>query len=68
MASTSISGIAGIVLIAAGAGLAWWGYDISTSLGSQLGSALGGTSDAVMYRYIGGGASFLAGLFLFLKK
>lgn len=60
--------VIGIVLMVAGAGLAFWGYQMSGSLGSQITQAVSGAaSDAVMIRYIGGAASFLAGLFLFVK-
>ena len=60
--------VIGIVLMVAGAGLAFWGYQMSGSLGSQITQVVSGAaSDAVMIRYIGGAASFLAGLFLFFK-
>jgi hypothetical protein len=59
----------GIVLVVAGIGLAYWGYQISGSVGSQLRQAFSGShSDEVMIRYIAGAASFAVGLFLFLKK
>ncbi|OGS95562.1 MAG: hypothetical protein A3H31_13195 [Gallionellales bacterium RIFCSPLOWO2_02_FULL_57_47] len=59
----------GIVLVVAGIGLAYWGYQISGSVGSQLRQAFSGShSDEVMIRYIAGAASFAVGLFLFFKK
>lgn len=59
----------GVVLVVAGIGLAYWGYQISGSVGSQLHQAFSGShSNEVMIRYIAGAASFAAGLFLFLKK
>lgn len=58
-----------IVLVVAGLGLAYWGYQISGSVGSQLRQAFSGShSNEVMIRYIAGAASVAAGLFLFLKK
>jgi hypothetical protein len=61
--------IAGLILMIAGAGVAYWGYQMSGSLGSELSKAVSGAApDAVMYRYIGGAASFVVGLFLLLKK
>lgn len=59
----------GIVLVVAGVGLAYWGYQLSGSVGSQLRQAFSGShSDEVMIRYIAGAASFAVGLFMFLKK
>lgn len=58
-----------IVLMVVGAGLAIWGYMTAGSVGSQLSSAISGSpADRVMYLYIGGAASFVGGLYLFLKK
>jgi len=58
-----------IVLMVVGVGLAIWGYMNAGSIGSQLSSVISGSpSDRVMYLYIGGAASFVAGLYLFLKK
>ena len=61
--------IVGIILAILGIGLAYWGYRMSGSFGSQLNQAFSGSpSDKVMAFYIGGAASFAAGLFLLLKK
>ena len=61
--------ILAIVLIVLGIGLAFWGYQQSGSVGSQLSEALNGApSDNVMIFYISGAISFAVGLFLFLKK
>lgn len=61
--------VAGIVLVVVGIGLAYWGYQISESVGSQLRLAFSGAhSNEVMIRYIAGAASAAVGLFLFLKK
>jgi len=58
-----------IVLMVAGVGLAFWGYQLSGSVGSQLSQTLSGSLPTeVMVRYIAGAAAFAAGLFLFLKK
>jgi len=59
----------GIALIVIGVGLAFWGYQLSGSMGSQLSQALTGShTDKVMTFYIGGAASFFIGLYLFIKK
>ncbi len=69
MADNAFTKMIGIPLMVIGIGLAYWGYDMSGGLDSQLNQTLtGSSSDAVMFRYIGGAASFIAGLFLFLKK
>lgn len=61
--------ILAIVLIVLGIGLAFWGYQQSGSVGSQLSEALNGApSDNVMIFYIGGAVSFAVGAFLFLRK
>lgn len=59
----------GLILVVGGAGLAFWGYQMSDSLASQLSKTLtGALPDAVMYRYIGGAVSAVAGLFLLVKR
>lgn len=58
----------GLALVVAGIGLAYWGFQISETLTMQLTAKVTGSiPDEVMYRYIGGAASGLAGLFLVLK-
>ena len=58
--------IGGIVLIAIGLGIAYTGYEMSNTVGNQLGSAFKGSpTDNVMLRYVlgavsGGGGAFLA--------
>jgi phosphate/sulfate permease len=66
--SSSAMKIIGIVLVVIGIGLAFWGYRLSGSLGSQLTQALTGSdTDQVMRFYIGGAASFVVGVFLLFK-
>jgi len=61
--------VIGLALLVIGAGLTFWGYQISDSLGSQLTQSISGSMpDEVMYRYIGGAASVVVGIYLFLKK
>lgn len=61
--------IVGLILLVVGAGLAWWGYQLSGSIGSQLTKSLSGAMpEQVMYRYIGGAASAAVGLFLLGKR
>ena len=58
-----------IALIIIGIGLAFWGYQLSGSVGSQLSQTLTGSpTDKVMTFYIGGAVSFSIGLYLFIKK
>ncbi len=58
-----------IALIAVGAGLIYWGYEMSGSVGAQLTETITGSMpDDVMVRYIAGAASLAAGLYLFFKK
>lgn len=59
----------GLALLVGGAGLAYWGYQMSHSFASNVTRAFTGSlPDAVMYRYIGGAISGVAGLFLLVKK
>jgi len=61
--------IIGLVLLLAGIAIAFWGYQMSGSVGSQLGSALSGSpTDAVMYRYAGGGVLAAVGALLVFRK
>jgi len=61
--------IIGIALMVIGAGLTFWGYDLSGGFGSQLSQAVTGShTDKVIMLYIGGSASFIVGLYLFIKK
>ncbi len=71
MAKKSNTGakIVGLALIVAGAGLAYWGYQMSGSLTSQLTKTVSGAMpDEVMYRYIGGAICAVVGGFLLVKK
>jgi len=66
--SSSAIKIIGIVLAVIGIGLAFWGYRLSGSLGSQITQALTGSdTDQVMRFYIGGAASFVVGVSLLFK-
>ena len=61
--------VIGLVLLVGGAGLAYWGYQMSQSFASNVTRAFTGSlPGGVMYRYIGGAISGVAGLFLLLKK
>ena len=60
--------IIAIVLIVIGVGLAYWGYQISGSVGSQFTQAVSGSDDKVMMYYIGGAVSLAIGLYLLFKK
>jgi len=70
MSNSSISSVklTGIVLIVLGIGLAFWGYDMSGSIGANINQALTGAEpDKVMMLYIGGAISFIAGIYLAVK-
>lgn len=61
--------VIGLVLLVGGAGFAYWGYQMSQSFASNITRAFtGALPDGVMYRYIGGAISGVAGLFLLVKK
>jgi len=59
----------GIALLAAGAGLAFWGLQKSEGLQSQLSSAFTGSyTDNVMMLYIAAVICLVVGAFLLIKK
>lgn len=61
--------IISIALMVIGVGLAFWGYQISGSVGSKITQTITGShADKVMTLYIGGAASFIVGLYLYIKK
>ena len=69
MGSASTIKIIGIILLVVGAGLALWGYQLSESIGSEITQAVTGSeTDKVMTLYIAGAASFVVGLYLFIKN
>ncbi len=66
--SKSAKKILGIALVVIGVGLAYWGYQISGSIGSQISHAITGAhTDKVMMLYIGGAVSLVVGAYVFLK-
>ncbi|ARU49756.1 DUF3185 family protein [Sulfurospirillum diekertiae] len=61
--------IIGLVLAVVGIGVAIWGFQLSSSIGSQVTQAVtGADTDKVMTYYIFGAVSFVVGLYLFSKK
>jgi ABC-type phosphate transport system auxiliary subunit len=67
--SNSLVKLIGLILLIGGIGMLFWGYQMSDAFTSKLTEGLtGALPDAVMYRYIGGAISSVAGLFLLLKK
>jgi len=71
MANSSIPAmkVIGIALVVIGLGLAYWGYRLSGSVGSQVTQAVTGSdTDKVMTFYISGAVSLVVGLYLFINK
>ena len=71
MANNSISAtkIIGLALLVTGAGLAYWGYHLSGFAGARITQAVtGSATDEVTKFYLGGAASFIVGLYLFITK
>lgn len=61
--------IIGLVLTVIGIGFAVWGYQLSSSVGSQVTQAVTGSdTDKVMTYYILGAVSFVVGMYLFRKN
>jgi len=58
-----------IALMVVGIGLVIWGYQMSGSIGSQISQTFTGSSpDKVILLFIGGAASLVVGLYLYMKK
>jgi hypothetical protein len=69
MGKKSNNKIIGIILLVAGIGIAFWGYQMSGSFGGQLSKAFSGSpTDKVMMMYIGGAICAAVGLFMTSKK
>ncbi len=69
MARRSKSKIISIALIVIGIGLIYLGHQMPDSVGSQLSQVfMGSHSDKVMIRYIGGAASLVVGLYIYMRK
>lgn len=71
MANNSISAtkVIGLALLVAGLGLAYWGFQLSGSVGSKITQAVtGSATDEVMTFYIAGAVSFVVGAYLFIKR
>lgn len=67
--SNTMIKLIGLILLIGGLGMAFWGYQMSGALASKLAKGItGALPDAVMYRYIGGAISSVAGLFLLMKR
>lgn len=67
--SNTMVKLIGLVLLIGGIGMIIWGYQMSGALASRLAKGItGALPDEVMYRYIGGAISSVAGLFLLIKR
>jgi hypothetical protein len=67
--SASQKKLFGIAMLAIGAGLAFWGFQKSEGLQSQLSTAFTGShTDNVMMMYIGASVSLAIGAFLLIRK
>ena len=67
--SSSAMKILGIALVVIGIGLAYWGYQLSGSVGSRITQAVTGSdTDKVMTLYISGAVCFVVGIFLSINK
>jgi Protein of unknown function (DUF3185) len=66
--STAATKIVGIALVILGVGLAFWGYRLSGSFGSQISHAVSGSyTDKIMTFYISGAVGFVVGIYLLVK-
>lgn len=67
--ASPVNKVIGLMLLVAGLGLAFWGYQLSTAVTAKIARAMTGSyPEAVMYRYIGGAVCSVAGIFLLVKR
>lgn len=67
--SNTLDKMIGLMLLVCGISLVFWGYQLSGAFTAQLSKELtGALPSAVMYRYICGAISSVAGLFLLVKR
>ncbi|HUX90143.1 MAG TPA: DUF3185 family protein [Gallionellaceae bacterium] len=67
--AASATKMIGFVLVVTGLGLAYWGHQLSGTVGSQIAQAVtGSVTDRVLTYYIGAAASFVVGAYLLIKK
>lgn len=58
-----------IVLMVVGVGLLIWAYQMSGSIGSHFSNTFTGSApDKEMLLYIGGAASLIVGIYMYIKK
>jgi hypothetical protein len=61
--------LVGVLLVVAGAGLAWWGYDVSRSVQGQFLRAWSGSlPDKAVVLYILGACAVASGVFLLGRR
>jgi len=66
---STVTKVIGLILLVAGIGVAYWGYEMSGSITARVTHTFTGSySDEVMLRFIGGAVGCVVGLFLLLKK
>ncbi|WP_088332768.1 DUF3185 family protein [Lacimicrobium sp. SS2-24] len=69
MAANTNTKILSLILMVVGIGLAVWGFNEADSTAGKVTEAVTGSySDETMMMLIGGAASFIVGLYLFIKK
>lgn len=70
MAKTALpNNLIGIIMLIIGGGLAYWGFEKSEGLQSQLSTAVTGAhTDNVMLLYIGGAVCVAIGIYFMTKK
>ncbi len=67
--AVSVTAVLAFVLMVVGVGLAFWGYQLSTSFTSQITEVItGAETDKVMAMYIGGAACLVVGIYLLIKR
>ena len=67
--TNSLLKLVGLVLLVLGVGLAYWGFQLSDSVQSELTEVItGAETDKVMQFYIGSAVCCIAGLYLIFKR
>ena len=69
MKNSTVVKVIGLVLVVVGLALIYWGYTDSGAISAKVTRTFSGSEpDTIMYKYIGGAASLVAGIYLLFRR
>ncbi len=67
--SKTVVKVIGLILIVLGIALIYWGYTDSGAISAKVTRTFSGSEpDTIMYKYIGGAASLVVGIYLLFRR